>query len=53
MPWGKHAGRQLHTLTGTDEGLGYLRWLATRNAGNASIAARIMLEHIEVKRMYT
>jgi hypothetical protein len=49
--FGKYKGRKLGNLTGTDEGLGYLAWLATRDAGNASIAASIMLEHVEAKRM--
>jgi hypothetical protein len=46
MPYGKHRGRQLGDLIETDDGLAYVRWLATRNAGNASVAASIMLEHI-------
>jgi uncharacterized protein (DUF3820 family) len=52
MPWGKHAGRKLADLIATDEGLGYLRWLAANVKGNVGIAARIMLEHVEMKLMY-
>ena len=45
MPWGRHRGRQLADLTGTHEGLGYLRWLADGVEGNVSTAARILLDH--------
>jgi uncharacterized protein (DUF3820 family) len=45
MPWGRYRGRQLADLTGTDEGLGYLRWLADAVEGNVSTAARILLDH--------
>lgn len=45
MPWGRHRGRQLADLTGTHEGLGYLRWLADGVEGNISTAARILLDH--------
>jgi uncharacterized protein (DUF3820 family) len=53
MPYGKHAGRQLGDLVETEDGRSYVRWLATRDAGNPSIAARIMIEYIEMKRMST
>jgi uncharacterized protein (DUF3820 family) len=47
LPFGKYRGRKLADLTGTDEGRGYLGWLATRDAGNASIAARLLVDHVE------
>jgi uncharacterized protein (DUF3820 family) len=53
MPYGKHAGRQLGDLIETEDGRSYVRWLATRDAGNPSVAARIMIEHIEMKRIST
>lgn len=45
MPYGHYRGRKLADLTGTDEGLGYLRWLADEVEGNVSTAARILLDH--------
>jgi hypothetical protein len=51
MPRGKHAGRQLGALIETEVGRSYVRWLAANIKGNVGIAARIMLEHVEVKRM--
>jgi uncharacterized protein (DUF3820 family) len=51
MPYGKYRGHRLADLIETSDGLSYVRWLATRDAGNASIAARIMLEHVDEKRM--
>jgi uncharacterized protein (DUF3820 family) len=53
MPYGKHQGRQLGDLVETEDGLSYVRWLATRDAGNPSIAVIIMLEHVEMKMMST
>jgi hypothetical protein len=44
MPWGRYRGHQLADLTGTDEGLGYLRWLADAVEGNVSTAARILID---------
>jgi hypothetical protein len=48
--FGRYRGRKLGDLIEAEDGLSYVRWLTARDAGNASIAARIMLEHIEVKR---
>jgi hypothetical protein len=46
--FGKYRGRQLGDLIETEDGRSYVRWLATRrDAGNAAVAARIMLEHLE------
>lgn len=45
MPYGRFCGRKLANLTGSDEGLGYLRWLADAVEGNVSTAARILLDH--------
>jgi uncharacterized protein (DUF3820 family) len=46
MPWGKYRDRQLADLTETEEGLGYLRWLAANIEGNASTAAGILLDSV-------
>ena len=51
MPYGKHEGRRLSDLAETDGGLGYLRWLAANVKGNVGIAARIMLDDVDLKRM--
>jgi uncharacterized protein (DUF3820 family) len=53
MPYGKHRGRTLAELADDPAGRDYLRWLAdpTRDTGNPGIAARIMLEHVDAKRM--
>ena len=51
MPYGKHQGQKLADLTGTEDGLSYVRWLAANVKGNVGIAASIMLEHVEMTRM--
>jgi hypothetical protein len=51
MPFPPHKGRTLADLIETSDGLSYVRWLATRTTGNASIAASIMLQHVDAKRM--
>jgi hypothetical protein len=45
MPWGKYRGHRLADLAATEEGRGYLRWLAADVEGNASTAARVLLDH--------
>jgi hypothetical protein len=42
MPYGKYRNHRLGDLIETADGLSYVRWLATRDAGNASIAARVL-----------
>jgi hypothetical protein len=44
MPWGKYRGKKLADLTATEEGRGYLQWLAAEVEENVSTAARILLD---------
>jgi hypothetical protein len=44
MPYGRHRGRRLAELTETEEGLGYLRWLAETVGGGIARAAEILLQ---------
>jgi hypothetical protein len=44
MGYGKHRGRKLGDLMTSEDGRDYLRWLTDTDHGNATIAARILLD---------
>jgi hypothetical protein len=45
--FGRYRGRKLGALASTEEGRGYLAWLAANVEGNVGIAARILVDHVE------
>jgi uncharacterized protein (DUF3820 family) len=47
MPFGKHRGRTLADLAGTEAGRDYLEWLAENVEGNAATAAAVVLGIID------
>jgi hypothetical protein len=48
--FGRFRGAKLGDLIETEDGLAYVRWLATRDAGNAATAAGILLDQVENTR---